>query len=962
MNGVHVRSIKIVNFLSFKHSVITFEPNGYITIVGPNYSGKSSIFEALRFGFGSNQKIRYNKWSEYLNDTICRPDQDEFVRGLVELEIFDGNKTSTYKREIMMNGKTSYFINDQAVSRADYMKKMEAIGVNPDNPFIFLPQGQMQDLKKLKPIQFREFMEEGLNLSASRQKIYEESDKLVNLELLLEESKSDRQVFEKELERLQKDLERLKRKRELIRKLEELEVEHLFSRREEYKRELKDLQAKMDEIQQDIDSITEKQKEILDKAIVLENEIKTREENVKKLEQDKADKMLEISKHEQSISTMEESSRELLTKKMNLKKEIAETCHWLDTNIEDKEGVEKRLNETLQELEKKKEQISSIRKERDKIKEDLSKAWQIQEQIQKEKNLLMEIETKLIKLQGEVENLEQQVSENRKATSELTEQMNKLDIGEGNSAHVRVEKGRRETKKRELEKKIRENEIEKERLTEKINALEKKLDAKRADIPNQILKLSELVEQRFPGTDKIMGPLISLIEFDPKFSNAVEGIFGRRRIFAFIAMDSMSFDVLKSLRLECRAPCSIYRPKSITPEDLPPLTDPEAIDYLIDVIKFPPRIKNVIYDIVRDTIIVKDWIAAKQLAEKIPNRLVTLEGEVLVQGKYAHQSPGYRPSRGQQVTLQALRNQRDTLRRDVERINEWLSKSYRKLNDYTEQIRIFDIQIQNIEKKRELMSKIHQLNGKLKELNAKILDRNRKIKNFENNKASTLARIDSLEKSIPDDHLKLREQFDDLNSKIQEIEQELDKINDKKRELEEARNNFTALMKRKFDAIKKCQEELSKIRKMKKDWDKKVREASKKIQALQREIERIKEKMESIEKEKDDFTREKEALTQEQFQVEVKLESLKSNKQELNQKYQETQQNLNNIDLIISERGHAPPKIIRPREKIEALMNNIHGKLGEYQNVDETIEEKLKNIEIQIQKNQEHEQQIMQEM
>ena len=57
---VNIESIRLGNFLSFYAGTVEFD-RGLTVLAGPNGSGKTSIFHALKFALGSNQ--RENRYS-----------------------------------------------------------------------------------------------------------------------------------------------------------------------------------------------------------------------------------------------------------------------------------------------------------------------------------------------------------------------------------------------------------------------------------------------------------------------------------------------------------------------------------------------------------------------------------------------------------------------------------------------------------------------------------------------------------------------------------------------------------------------------------------------------------------------------------------------------------------------------------------------------------------------------------
>jgi DNA repair exonuclease SbcCD ATPase subunit len=68
------------NFLSFYRGKVTFD-HGLTVLAGPNGSGKTSIFHALKFALGSNQREnRYSKWSDFIRHGASTSDVEVIAK------------------------------------------------------------------------------------------------------------------------------------------------------------------------------------------------------------------------------------------------------------------------------------------------------------------------------------------------------------------------------------------------------------------------------------------------------------------------------------------------------------------------------------------------------------------------------------------------------------------------------------------------------------------------------------------------------------------------------------------------------------------------------------------------------------------------------------------------------------------------------------------------------------------
>jgi structural maintenance of chromosome 1 len=56
-NGkTYIKKVILENFLSFQKDEVDFGEAKFVIIVGPNWSGKTSIFQAIKFALGSNER------------------------------------------------------------------------------------------------------------------------------------------------------------------------------------------------------------------------------------------------------------------------------------------------------------------------------------------------------------------------------------------------------------------------------------------------------------------------------------------------------------------------------------------------------------------------------------------------------------------------------------------------------------------------------------------------------------------------------------------------------------------------------------------------------------------------------------------------------------------------------------------------------------------------------------------
>ena len=78
-----------------------FGKSKFVIIVGPNWSGKTSVFQAIKFALGSNERDeRYTKWSNFIH---------HFQKhAMVELHIQNNSELIQLRRTVI-GGKSPYY-------------------------------------------------------------------------------------------------------------------------------------------------------------------------------------------------------------------------------------------------------------------------------------------------------------------------------------------------------------------------------------------------------------------------------------------------------------------------------------------------------------------------------------------------------------------------------------------------------------------------------------------------------------------------------------------------------------------------------------------------------------------------------------------------------------------------------------------------------------------------------------
>ncbi|MHA1932740.1 MAG: AAA family ATPase, partial [Promethearchaeota archaeon] len=234
----YIKKVILENFLSFRKDEVDFGEAKFVIIVGPNWSGKTSIFQAIKFVLGSNERDdRYTKWSNFI-----RNGQNH---AMVEVHIQNGDELLKVRRYVI-RGQSPFFKvqhkNDpdfRQIQAHEIQKEILDLNINPDNQFAFVSQGKIDSIKNLKPADLCSFLEEGIGLHSLRDEILEQKRDVNTLNNDLKSLKSRRNTLNISLDLLTPKLKRLDQKNKLLTVRRRFTDELLWANKDKLEREIK---------------------------------------------------------------------------------------------------------------------------------------------------------------------------------------------------------------------------------------------------------------------------------------------------------------------------------------------------------------------------------------------------------------------------------------------------------------------------------------------------------------------------------------------------------------------------------------------------------------------------------------------------------------------------------------------------------------------------------------------------
>ncbi|TFG30499.1 MAG: chromosome segregation protein SMC [Promethearchaeota archaeon] len=772
-NNVFIRRVILENFLSFKRDEVDFENNKFILIVGPNWSGKTSIFQAIKFALGSNERDeRYKKWSNFI-----RHGQKH---AMVELEIQNGEDLINIRRNVI-KGQSPFFLikknTDTEYSKVhatEIQNLISDLNYNPDNHFAFVSQGKIDAIKSLKPTELCNFLEEGIGLKGLRDEILQQKHNVFNLNTELKSLRSKKNVLNISLDLLQPKLERLEEKHKLVEIKRNYEDELLWANRKKLKEEIKYLERDFSKLKVEIDEIKSKKDEI-DKEVKkfeillskTDKDINRAQENLGKNKQKRTDLIAKIQKwHQEEITIKQDldnlsqqisKEKKILENHTNQKKSLDHEIQLIKDKLDDIElNIENLIKEQTQLLEKIKLNSEFVDHYNQIIREKDEK----QKNIQDNKIEINAINDEINQIFQSFKDIEHKLDKNKwfleNPTKSLLKQLDS-ELMKTNSAQYSIN-----TKKEQLER-------ERFKKLNNLKLLQEALRKRRVIYPQR--SNIEILKDEIKKRDlKVKGPIIEYLKYDDHLSYAIESVLGERLLYSFIAENWETMTLLKRLRENYNTYCNIYVPRNVNITKYPEISAEGVIGYLVELINIignDQDIKKVIYSKIKNCIVVKDYHSGVNLYNNnnFKGKCVTLKGEQIISYRYVYETPHIKSLKGL-LSAGTQKEQANILDSEIKSLNEQILNFEVRLSKLDEQER-------DLLKKKETYHDLSYIFNQKQRLTAKKNDlyEQRAILEKENSNIST--DIKDLNVKIKEIQSKTDPHFFKWNERIKEIPNEL---------------------------------------------------------------------------------------------------------------------------------------------------------------------------------------------
>ncbi|NHV06955.1 MAG: AAA family ATPase [Thaumarchaeota archaeon] len=403
-----LKEMILENFMAYKYARIQLNP-GLNLILGPNGAGKSSLLLALSVALGQAHTERSRK----LSDLIRWGEEIARVTLVFDNRPVNGKRPNQrirsdeliITRYIRKDGEYWHQINFKPVTKMEVQEILNSFGIDPDNILIIMQQYMIEQIARMSPQEKLQSIERALGLISFREKINDAKNKLQStageekvVTTLLSEA-------ERTLNKWKEEVDKLTRRDSLKLRLEELEIELLWCKREETNQIIEESEKKHENIEK-------KLKEI---EVLLRKHSTQLKEKSKKINNTIEELVRESDSEKRKVyaTQIRHDLRDYI--KLRVRKAIARK-------------VQKVMNKEKSKLE---EKIAKLKEELEKVEEEAKKKGPKPKEIRNEDEIKEEMEKIRIELNSlgtVVENAEEIYNSYKKTYEDIREKATKIKI------------------------------------------------------------------------------------------------------------------------------------------------------------------------------------------------------------------------------------------------------------------------------------------------------------------------------------------------------------------------------------------------------------------------------------------------------------------------------------------------------------------------------------------------------
>lgn len=654
------KRLEIHGFKSFANrTVIDFHP-GVTVIVGPNGCGKSNVFDSIRWVLGeqSAKSLRGSR----MGDVIFNGSGGQKAMGMAKVALTLNNANRhlpldydevEISRRLFKTGESEYALNKQQCRLKDIILQFMDTGIGTDS-YSVLEQGKVDAIINSRPLERRSIFDEAAGISKYKarkdealNKLRRTEDDLVRLTDIINEVR-------RQSGKLQRQAQKAERYQALTAELKYLEMELLIRRffqfqessaaSEEYYHQLS---ARVEKFRADIKAVEEEQTLFRSKVEEVQQSLEDNQALNFELNKELQETLGKIALLEQRQENNSERKQNLQQQIDDFTKNYQELVTARDENSVVLKAEEEELERLRIEQKEKQARYEALKGDADQSSEAMAR---LRQEISQKTRGRMEKENQISVARVMEEKLAEELSHGDTELQALKDQLDAL-----------------ETEFLEKQQKSEFSDQERDRLNREAAAAREDFRTKELDLYNSstdleqarrqahetqsrhdaLADLQESFEGYFRGVKEVMlagknkklrgliGVVTTLIEAKKEHETAIE-----------VALGAQAQDIVTDTAEDAKAAIRWLKDNRIGRATFLPLDLIEGrenhhslnkvvgqkgvIGFATDLVKYNPRLQNVVKHLLGNVVVVQNLDVAVQLERQgIRTKFVTLEGEMV---------------------------------------------------------------------------------------------------------------------------------------------------------------------------------------------------------------------------------------------------------------------------------------------------------------------------------------------
>ena len=951
---MYLKRLEMYGFKSFADkTVLDFMP-GITAVIGPNGSGKSNISDCIRWVLGE-QSMKSLRGSNS-EDIIFAGTQARKSLGYAEASIVIDNSDSklpieynevVITRRIYRSGETGYFINKVPCRLKDILELFMDTGIGKDG-YSIIGQGKIDEILSNKSEDRRRIFEEAAGIVKYRARKVETEKKLEQTKLNLLRINDIVSEIEISIDSLKSQSEKAKKYLNLRDELKKIEVGLFLYNIDNYKNQ-------MEKISQNIDTL-EIQKVKEDEYL---NNLQIEKDDLKQ----SIDNLTEEIERTQNLGSEGNQKKEQINGEINVCTErITSNNENFERFLNEIEELEKRNEELIEEKEQKNEKKDNLFTNKEKFEKELKEKEQELDKYSKtlsEKELEIEEKKKkheentdkkyeiISEINTEKANIDNLIKRENAIKQEINETISELDFTKTQKEDLSKSFYELEKKRNDILKALDEIKENKEKSSAKLNDYDLKINNYLTEYRMKDARHSFLVEteKEKEGYSKSVKSLLNAIEKDTSLGKGVHGILANLisvdkeymlaiemtlgPIIQNIVTDSEedAKKLVKYLRENKLGRASFLPITSVKGQKMSGINSREingVIGIASDLVKTDKKYTDIVLNLLGRTVVVDDIDNAVELAKKnsYKFKIVTLKGDII--NPSGAISGGSAPNKT--VSILGREKEIKELEEKLDELNKQIKKLEKEKADYETEIKDILINFENKQKESQELEIIYatekQKNDnfdlEILKLDAKLAKHRKDIEEIKIEKQTS----EEKQKEFNEQISSIDEENEILNNSILEFTN-LNKDNQKY--IDDLNLDITNLKisVSSFDESEMSINEI--LERIDKDIEKNKTSINNKTEAKEKIIENNKELEEKIEKLKQDIIN----LEKEISGSLGKIEKLKKDRIEKNEKLDGLEEKVDEQSLKIDDIKNSVSKLDLKKSKVELELNQVIDKMWE---------------------------------